>query len=88
MLIEFGDDEMEQVREHDGSADDVLRYGPQVTEDVYHCVIQDHDRIGVGEEAGAGCPKWTAGSSGAALPDALLRRMAEIAAKADAEMDG
>lgn len=76
VVFEIGADEMEMLAEHDGSPEDVQRFGPQRTEDVYSCMKQGGKQIGIGEEAGAGCPMFEEGKrGGVSLPPHILARM-------------
>lgn len=77
-------EELDQVATHTGSEDDVRRYGERAFDETFSCVKQGLRLIGTDDNAGVGCDIWEAGTKGGGreLPPHLLRRMAELDAKA------
>lgn len=62
---------------HDGSPEDIAKYGPEQFEDVFSCMKQGAVTVGVGDAAGQGCSLWEAGQKGIVSPrlQAILDRL-------------
>jgi hypothetical protein len=73
VVHEEGADEMEQLATHDGSPEDCERFGPEQFERHYSCVAQDMKKIGIGDDAGVGCPLWEEGKKKPATEATMFR---------------
>lgn len=82
--LDFVNDVMSQHPVHDGSPEDIERYGTRTHDETFSCTKQGMKIIGTDDNAGVGCALWEAGTKrGSSLPPHLLARMAELDAKRD-----
>lgn len=80
--VDFINDVMAQHPVHDGSPEDIARYGPRTHDETFSCTKQGMVVIGSDDNAGVGCTLWEEGKRGGReLPPHLLARMAELEAK-------
>lgn len=80
------DGAFEDFRAHDGSPEDIERYGAQQYEEEFSCMKKGGNLVGIGDDAGVGCDIWEAGMRGpSTISEALERRLAEFEARAQAE---